>query len=75
MTDGDLVRVWNDQAEIRVVARLDADLRSGVASMPKGMWCRDVEGGLTANAFVPDTLNDLAGGACFNDARVEVALV
>jgi anaerobic selenocysteine-containing dehydrogenase len=75
VTDGDLVRVWNEQAEIRVVARLDADLRSGVASMPKGMWCRDVEGGLTANAFVPDTLNDLAGGACFNDARVEVARV
>jgi len=75
VADGDLVRVWNDDAEIRVVARVDADLRPGVASMPKGMWCRDVEGGLTANAFAPDTLNDLAGGACFNDARVEVAPV
>ena len=32
-------------------------------------------GGLTANAFVPDTLSDLAGGACFNDARVDVAAV
>ena len=39
------------------------DLRSGVASMPKGMWRRDVEGGLTANAFVPDTLNDLVADA------------
>jgi len=26
-------------------------------------------------ALVPDTLTDLAGGACFNDARVQVALV
>jgi anaerobic selenocysteine-containing dehydrogenase len=75
VADGDRVRVWNDDAEIRVVARVDADLRAGVASMPKGMWCRDVEGGLTANAFAPDTLNDLAGGACFNDARVDVARV
>ena len=27
-----------------VVARLDADLRPGVVSMPKGLWCRDVAG-------------------------------
>jgi len=24
---------------------------------------------------VPDSLTDVAGGACFNDARVEVALL
>jgi hypothetical protein len=29
--------------------------------------------GLTATALVPDTLTDIGGGACFNDARVEVA--
>ena len=73
--DGDTVRMWNDLASIAVVARLDADLRPGVVSMPKGLWRRDVAGGLTANALVPDTLNDLAGGACFNDARVEIAPV
>ena len=27
----------------------------------------------TSNALVPDTLTDLGGGACFNDARVQVA--
>ena len=41
-------------------------------SMPKGSWCRDFAGGLTANALTPDTLSDLADGACFNDTRVEV---
>jgi anaerobic selenocysteine-containing dehydrogenase len=71
--DGDRVRVWNDQAELVVAARVDADGRPGVAVMAKGLWCRDVAGGLTANALVPDTLSDLAGGACFNDTRVEVA--
>jgi hypothetical protein len=40
--------------------------------MPKGLWRRHVAGGLTVNALVPDTINDLAGGACFNDARVEI---
>jgi anaerobic selenocysteine-containing dehydrogenase len=73
--DGDLVRMWNDLGALEVIARLDADLRPGVVSMPKGLWRRDVPGGLTANALVPDTLNDLAGGACFNDARVEIARV
>ena len=75
VADGDLVRMWNDLGALEVVARLDADLRPGVVSMPKGLWRRDMPGGLTANALVPDTLNDLAGGACFNDARVEIALV
>ena len=73
--DGDAVRMWNDLGALEVVARIDADLRPGVVSMPKGLWRRDIPGGLTANALVPDTLNDLAGGACFNDARVEIALV
>jgi hypothetical protein len=31
-----------------------------------------MEGELTANALTPSTLSDLADGACFNDARVEV---
>jgi len=28
---------------------------------------------VTATALAPDTLTDLGGGACFNDARVQVA--
>jgi len=40
--------------------------------MPKGVWSRARDGGLGANAFAPDALSDLAGGATFNDARVEV---
>ena len=42
--------------------------------MPKGMWRGDGHQGFTANVFAPDDLADLAGGATFNDARVEVAL-
>ena len=61
VADGDIVRMWNDLGALEVVARIDADLRPGVVSMPKGLWRRDVPGGLTANALVPDTLNDLAG--------------
>ena len=73
LADGQRVRVWNADGEIEVALVVDGDLRPGVASMPKGLWRRSVAGGFTANLFAPDTLNDLAGGACFNDARVEVS--
>jgi anaerobic selenocysteine-containing dehydrogenase len=43
--------------------------------MPKGMWRRDGHHGFTANVFAPDHLSDLAGGASFNDARVEVSAI
>jgi anaerobic selenocysteine-containing dehydrogenase len=75
LTDGQAVRVTDGTSDVFVTLAVDADLRPGVASMPKGLWRRAVGGGLTANAFSPDTLNDLAGGACFNDARVDVVAV
>ena len=43
--------------------------------MPKGVWRRNTANGYTSNALVPDTLTDLGGGACFNDARVQVQRV
>ena len=75
LADGAAVRVFNDRAELATTLTVDDDLLPGVVAMPKGLWRRALPGGLTANAFVPDTLSDLAGGACFNDARVDVAPV
>ena len=40
--------------------------------LPKGIWSHNTESGTTANALSPDTLTDLGGGACFNDARVDI---
>ena len=73
IADGDRVRVFNALGEVRCRARLDAGLRAGVVLLPKGLWRHNTESGTTANALAPDTLTDLGGGACFNDARVEVA--
>jgi anaerobic selenocysteine-containing dehydrogenase len=71
--DGTMVRVFNGQGALELTVRVDADLRPGVITIPKGLWCRALPCGLTANVLVPDTLSDLAGGATFNDARVELA--
>ena len=72
IVDGALVHVFNDRASISLPANVDATMRDGVCSIPKGLWRRHVVGGLTANAFAPDTFSDLSDGACFNDARVEI---
>ncbi len=73
LQDGDRVRVFNGLGEMRCVLTVDRNVRTGVAAIPKGLWCRSTENGATANALAPDTLSDIGGGACFNDARVEVA--
>jgi anaerobic selenocysteine-containing dehydrogenase len=69
---GDTVRVFNERGGISVSVEVDAAMRPGVCAMPKGLWRNSIADGLTANVFAPDDLSDLAGGACFNDARVEV---
>ena len=70
--DGDRVRVFNALGSVRCRAQVDASVRAGVVFLPKGIWSHNTESGTTANALSPDTLTDLGGGACFNDARVEV---
>ena len=73
IADGDRVRVWNDA-------------RRGSLSAPRstptcGRASRAAQGAVAPHTpttapprtrSCPDTLTDLGGGACFNDARVEV---
>ncbi len=75
LSKDDPVRVFNALGEVQCPLALNADIRPGMVSMPKGLWRKSTYNGSTSNALVPDTLTDLAGGACFNDARVEVALL
>jgi anaerobic selenocysteine-containing dehydrogenase len=70
--DDDEVRVWNALGEVRCRAQVGAWVRPGTVVLPKGLWRRNTANGFTATALAPATLTDLGGGACFNDARVEV---
>jgi len=72
IADGDEVRVWNALGEVRVVARVSREVRPGVVVLAKGLWRRHTRNGFTANALIPETIADLGGQACYNDARVEV---
>ena len=73
LAHGDTVRIWNDLGEVHTILRLNPDLRPGVVLLPKGLWSHNTLSGNTGNALAPDTYTDLGQGACFNDARVEVA--
>jgi anaerobic selenocysteine-containing dehydrogenase len=72
LKDGDAVRVFNERGEVRCNLQVGAWIRPGTVSLPKGLWRRQTANGYTATVLAPDTLTDLGGGACFNDARVEV---
>jgi anaerobic selenocysteine-containing dehydrogenase len=71
----EVVRMFNALGEVRLPARISPIVKRGTVAMPKGVWRRSVANGFTSNALVPDTLTDLGGGACFNDARVQIEKV
>jgi anaerobic selenocysteine-containing dehydrogenase len=66
------VRVFNRYGEVHVALRVSKDVRPGVVALAKGLWRSSTGNGSTSTALVPDTLTDIGGGACYNDARVEV---
>ena len=70
--EGDAIRVWNGLGEMRINAHVSVLVKRGIVTMPKGVWRRHTKNGYTSNALTPDSLSDLGGGACFNDARVQV---
>jgi anaerobic selenocysteine-containing dehydrogenase len=73
IAEGDGIRIFNALGEVRCPVAIGSWIRRGTVSLPKGIWRKHTANGYTATVLVPDTLTDLGGGACFNDARVEVA--
>ncbi len=74
LTDGAAIRVFNELGEVRCNLQVGPWIRTGTVMLPKGLWRKHTANGYTANVLAPDTLTDLGGGACFNDARVQVEL-
>jgi anaerobic selenocysteine-containing dehydrogenase len=72
LEENDVVRIFNDLGEVHCPLSVTPAVRPGTVSLPKGLWRRSTRNNFTGTALVPDTLTDLGGGACFNDARVQV---
>ena len=73
LEENDVVRIFNELGEVHCPLAVAPSIRPGTVSLPKGIWRRSTRNNATGTALVPDTLTDLGGGACFNDARVQVA--
>jgi anaerobic selenocysteine-containing dehydrogenase len=74
IAEGSRVRVHNELGEVVCKARVSTAVRPGVVSMPKGAWRKSSQNGFTSTALCPAHVNVVGGGACYNDARVEVEL-
>lgn len=75
LSSGDLVRVENEYGVVECETRVTEDVRPGVVALSKGLWSHHTRNGNTSNAVSPDSLTDLGGGACFNDARVRITKI
>ena len=75
LSTGGMARVFNELGEVHCLVTVNSDMKPGTVGLPKGLWQKSTMNGSTVNALVPDTLTDLGGGACFNDARVEVTRI
>ena len=73
LADGVRVRAWNALGEVFLKLEITDAVRPGVVCSCKGAWLKTSDNGQTISALAPATHADLAHGACFNDARVEVA--
>ena len=73
VADGDLVRMFNDLGEVHCTLHVAPTIRRGTVSLPKGIWRRSTPNNTSGTTLVSDALTDLGGGACFNDARVQVS--
>jgi anaerobic selenocysteine-containing dehydrogenase len=73
LVDAQWVRVWNDLGEVHLPLQITSAVRPGVVCSEKGAWLRTSSNRQTISALAPSHKADIADGACFNDARVEVA--
>ena len=70
ITDGEMVKVYNQRGEVTLQARIRSRVRPGVLCMPQGYWPSLQEGGSSANALTDDLLTDMGRGGAIQEARV-----
>ena len=73
LKSGTWVKVWNDLGEVHLPLEVIDAIRPGVVCSEKGAWMKTARNGQTVSALAPLHKADLSEGACYNDARVEVA--
>lgn len=74
LASGMKVRVWNALGEVELPLEVSDAVCPGVVSSEKGAWLGVSANRRSVSALAPAALRaDLSEGACYNDARVDVA--
>lgn len=74
ITDGQLVKVFNDRGTFQAPAMINDMTRQGVVVAPLGYWRKLNPAGGTVNAATSATFTDMGHTAAVGDSLVEVAL-
>jgi anaerobic dimethyl sulfoxide reductase subunit A len=76
ISDGDMVKVFNDRGEVVIPTRVTERIMPGVVDVPHGAWYKPdekgVDGGGCVNVLTADEYSP-SGGFAYNTALVEVA--
>jgi anaerobic selenocysteine-containing dehydrogenase len=72
ITDGQHIRVFNDQGQFLALARISDEIAPGVVMAPVGAWPKNAKGHATVNAVNPAVLADLGNAPTFSDTKVQI---
>jgi molybdopterin guanine dinucleotide-containing S/N-oxide reductase-like protein len=72
ITDGDVVRIWNDRGSIQLTALVNGTVPAGVVAARLD-WAKLHRDGSNVNALTSERLTDLGEAATFYSVLVEVA--
>jgi anaerobic selenocysteine-containing dehydrogenase len=72
LSDGDKVRLFNQQGELFGRVSISGRLPSGIAVLPNGVWLNEGGG---VNSLIAGVETDIGFGAAFHDNRVEIERV
>ncbi|MEW9668675.1 molybdopterin-dependent oxidoreductase [Ammoniphilus sp. 3BR4] len=71
ISDGDVVRVWNERGSCELAAKVIDHMLPGVV-VSQGLWGEDREKPQAVNKLTPSRIADMGGGATFFSTTVEV---
>jgi anaerobic selenocysteine-containing dehydrogenase len=69
ISDGDVVRAWNDRGSVTFRTRITQRVMQGTVAAPFGRW---LSGGPAVNSLTSDRLGDIGHGPTFCDNLVEI---
>ncbi len=75
LIEGQTVELYNELGRVHLILHITDEVRPGVVSAAKGAWLKDSPTGQSVNALISGVKSDIADGACYNDARIEVRAI